>query len=52
MPNLSIKFDDEDLKAIRKKAADLRIPPTVYCRSLIIQGLRNAEEHGRLKNEK
>jgi hypothetical protein len=40
MANISIRFDDEDLEELRKKAEALRIPVTIYARSLIIQGMR------------
>ena len=40
MGKLSINIDERDLKELKKKAEDLRIPPTVYARMLIIQSMR------------
>ncbi len=40
MGKLSINIDERDLEELRKRAEDLRIPPTVYARTLIIQGMR------------
>lgn len=40
MANISIRIDDGDLEELRKKAETLRIPVTIYARSLIIQGMR------------
>lgn len=40
MGKLSINMDGRDLEELRKRAEDLRIPPTVYARTLNIHGMR------------
>jgi hypothetical protein len=43
MTTLSIRLDADDLQALRKRAQELRIPPTIYARTLIVQGMRCRE---------
>lgn len=40
MAKLSINMDDKDMQEMRKRAEELRIPPTVYARMLIIQSMK------------
>jgi predicted DNA binding CopG/RHH family protein len=52
MSSLCIRMDERDLEAMRKKAAELRIPPTIYARSLIIRGMKDDKNTGEQMNEK
>lgn len=40
MKTLAIRIDEKDLEELRERAEALRIPVTVYARSLIVQGMR------------
>ncbi len=44
MGTLAIRISDEDLEELKERAKDLRIPPTVYARMLIIRGMKMEAE--------
>lgn len=43
MALLAIRMEDEDLARLKEKAAELRIPFTIYARSLIVTALKKEE---------
>ena len=44
MALLAIRMEDTDLQELKKQAEDKRIPFTIYARSLIVQGMKDASK--------
>lgn len=44
MELLAIRMEDADLERLKARAAELRIPFTIYARSLIVTALNDKED--------
>lgn len=40
MELLAIRMDEADLEELKRKAAEVRVPVSIYARSLIMQGMK------------
>jgi predicted DNA binding CopG/RHH family protein len=50
MALLAIRIEQDDLDRLKEKAAELRIPFTIYARTLIVQGMKEETKIGELKS--